>query len=550
MNKIKIGLLLDSNLSNSYILDLADWAQQQADIEISHRILCPPASSPRKFKINKVSKDINAYLLFTTLLFKAIVSFEKIILKFSRIHRRHFDLFDLREKINGELTINPIIEKSCCHFSKIDVERVKSLNLDLIIKCNSCAIRGEIIHASRLGIISLNNGIDHIRPENFACFWESYYRMPKTAFTIHKLTDDSEIGETLISGFFSTKYFFSLNQANLLRKSMPHLKNLIKKISISGQLPKPEINDIICKKIFQAPKFHQCMAYLFKVNFRLATKIILHCVNIQKKWQISFVNSNWDNAILSRGISANAPKGHFWADPFVYSQGDRTYCFVEDYEYKTSRGHISVLEIVGNSVIELGECIRESTHLSFPFLFRYEESLYMCPESSESGKIKIYRSKRFPFDWELSSIAMENVFAADTMLFEHAGSWWMLTSIDESGSNDYCSELYLFYSNSPLDSNWKAHPKNPIRIDSDGGRNAGLILENGKIFRLAQRQGYDQYGEGLLIYEITQLSKSIYSEKLISEIDPSFKNGILGSHHLSTTGRITAFDHKSHSFFP
>jgi hypothetical protein len=89
---------------------------------------------------------------------------------------------------------------------------------------------------------------------------------------------------------------------------------------------------------------------------------------------------------------------------------------------------------------------------------------------------------------------------------------------------------------------------NPVRIDSDGGRNGGLILEEGRIFRLAQSQWYDQYGEGMLAYEITTLTESIYRENLISEMKPYFKKGLLGLHHLSTIGAVIIFDYKTHSF--
>jgi hypothetical protein len=209
-----------------------------------------------------------------------------------------------------------------------------------------------------------------------------------------------------------------------------------------------------------------------------------------------------------------------------------------------------VLEVTDNGAEKIGECIKEPFHLSFPFLFNYAGNLYMSPECSGSRQIRIYKCTGFPLEWKLESIAMDNVAAADTMLFEHAGIWWMLTSIDESESNDYCSELYLFSSNSPIGAEWEPHPENPIRIDSEGGRNAGLLFDDGKIFRLAQRQGYDQYGQGLLMYEITGLSKTIYTEKLFSEINPYFKEGLLGVHHLSTTGKITVFDHVSRSFAP
>ena len=74
----------------------------------------------------------------------------------------------------------------------------------------------------------------------------------------------------------------------------------------------------------------------------------------------------------------------------------------------------------------------------------------MCPEARESGQIRIYRCAEFPLKWELQTVIMENVRAADTMLFERRGKWWMLTNLDESGAEDHCSELYLFSSDRRL----------------------------------------------------------------------------------------------------
>jgi hypothetical protein len=241
------------------------------------------------------------------------------------------------------------------------------------------------------------------------------------------------------------------------------------------------------------------------------------------------------------------PRGRFWADPFVYSFGGRTFCFVEDFVYKTNRAHITALEIVGGKVVERGIALKEPFHLSFPFLFQYQGELYMCPESYGSGQIRIYRCTDLPLKWELRTVVMEGISAADTMFFERAGKWWMLTSLDESGTEDHCSELYLFSSDSPLSTNWTRHPRNPVRIDACGGRNAGLIVDGEKLFRLAQRQGFDEYGQGLLVYEIKSISESTFVEELVSEINPTFRRGLLGTHHLSTDGKTTVIDHVSYS---
>jgi hypothetical protein len=254
--------------------------------------------------------------------------------------------------------------------------------------------------------------------------------------------------------------------------------------------------------------------------------------------------------VLWRSTEALAPKGRFWADPFLCARNGRTFCFVEDFVYKTGKAHITALEIRGTEIIDHGIALIEPFHLSFPFLFEHQGDLYMCPEASESGQVRVYRCTEFPLKWELETIVMENVSAADTMLFQKAGKWWMLTSIDESGAHDHCSELFLFSSDSPLSTTWVPHPQNPIRIDSCGGRNAGLIIEGDRIFRLAQCQGFDRYGHSLRVHEIKEVSESRYFEDPVATISPDYRTGLLGTHHLSTDGKTTVIDHVSRSFVP
>ena len=549
MNKLKIGLLVDDKFARRYVYELADWARQQAELEISYLVIHPPVPDSRLRGIVNSAGRNGFYQFASTLLFRVIRSAEDIFLRIEKSHAGHFDVFDLSGKVSGELIIEPIISKLdlSYEFSSTDVDRVRDLGLDLLIQCGSGVMRGDILRASRLGVVSLGDGFD------MGCsagFWECYYKCPRTGFMIRKLTDDGDTEQILLSGFFPTRYFFALNQANLFRKINPHLKSLLLKISLTGELPKSHVSQRSSRQNLQSPKLRHGIFYVFKITYRLAIKAFFKSMRFERRWGISFVGSHWKEDIFQNGIVAGFPKGRFWADPFLYVNGGKTYCFVEDYVYKTNRGHISALEITDGSVVELGDCIKEPFHLSFPFLFNYEGNLYMCPEASESKQIRVYRSKEFPLSWELSSVIMDGVSAADTVLFEHGGRWWMLTSIDKSGLKDYCSELYLFHAESPLSADWKAHPQNPIRIDSEGGRNAGLILEDGKILRMAQRHGFDQYGEGLLMYEITELSETTYTEQLISAFDPSFRKGVLGTHHLSTTGAVTVFDHVSRSFVP
>jgi hypothetical protein len=227
----------------------------------------------------------------------------------------------------------------------------------------------------------------------------------------------------------------------------------------------------------------------------------------------------------------------------LYRRGDQIFCFVEEFRFATRQGHIAALEVGEGNIIKYTPVLVEKFHLSFPFIFEYKGATFMCPECSEAREIRIYRCVEFPRKWEFAKVVMTDICAVDTMIFERNGKWWMLTNIDDSKTDDYSAELHLFYADLPIDGNWKPHPQNPIKMDCKGGRNAGLIIEKDRIFRVGQRQGFDQYGKGISIYEVRLLTEDAYAETLVWEIDPDFKDGLLGTHHLSSLGEITAIDH-------
>ena len=105
--------------------------------------------------------------------------------------------------------------------------------------------------------------------------------------------------------------------------------------------------------------------------------------------------------LLSSYVEIENPKGRFLADPFVLEHEGSDYIFVEDFFFNDNKGRISVIRIDKDKYEFLDVILEESFHLSFPFVFKEGESIYMIPESHENHDIRLYKCLDFPYNWKL-----------------------------------------------------------------------------------------------------------------------------------------------------
>ena len=182
--------------------------------------------------------------------------------------------------------------------------------------------------------------------------------------------------------------------------------------------------------------------------------------------------------------------------------------------------------------------------MSFPYLFDYQQELYMLPETGESNSIRLYKCVEFPLKWEYQKEILSGVRAVDSMIFEYRGKWWLLTNMATKGNNDLCSQLMAYYSEQPFSDEWIAYKKNPLVFDGNIGRNGGsLDVESNFPIRCRQKQGFNLYGAALTLARITDITPSSFSEQKIGEILPNFFHNIQGCHHIHTNGKYTVYDY-------
>jgi len=295
-------------------------------------------------------------------------------------------------------------------------------------------------------------------------------------------------------------------------------------------------------KVFKDPDFFQLLRYAFSTYYFLLLKVFHKLMLSREVWCIAFLKGKFDKNKLGEFKIMKNFKNRFIADPFLIKVKGKNYVFVEDYSFKSKKGSISCYELDNMEEKFLGKVIEEDFHLSFPFLFEYENNLYMCPETHEKNEIRIYQCEKFPLKWRYFKTLIKNIYAVDTMLFEKNSVWWLLTNTD-SNKIDTLSELSIFYSKEgPMSNNWKAHEKNPIIVDANIARNAGLVLNNNSIYRVNQKVGFNIYGKEFDINIIKNISENNFIEEKIDNVKPNFFKNIHGTHHLNYNEDYSVID--------
>ncbi|KAJ4869005.1 Glycosyltransferase family protein 64 protein C5 [Raphanus sativus] len=205
---------------------------------------------------------------------------------------------------------------------------------------------------------------------------------------------------------------------------------------------------------------------------------------------------------------------NFVADPFLYVQGNTLYLFFENKNPITMQGDIGVAESTdkGATWKPLGIALDEAWHLSFPFVFNYNGQIYMMPESSQIGELRLYRAVNFPLIWKLEKVILEKPLV-DSTIIHHQGNYYLFGSDHSSFGTKKNGQLEIWYSSTPLGP-WKPHKRNPIYNGKRnvGARNGGRpFSHDGSLYRVGQDCG-ENYGKRIIIFKIEALSMDEYRE--------------------------------------
>lgn len=239
------------------------------------------------------------------------------------------------------------------------------------------------------------------------------------------------------------------------------------------------------------------------------------------------------NPVLTAAHVTDAPAS-FVADPFML-RGDM---FFEVMNGDTKKGSIGLARSKNGFDWTYERIVLdEPFHLSYPYVFEWQESCYMIPESLGANAACLYKADEYPLRWSLAARLIEGQ-CADPSIVRFKDLWWLFFC-----SRPYQHDTLRLYFAEELTGPWREHPRSPIvRADQCRARPAGRILTlNHQLIRFAQ-DCVPQYGTRVRAFNILELTTTNYVEveNIASPVLQPNGDGwnAAGMHHVDAHQRV------------
>jgi hypothetical protein len=237
----------------------------------------------------------------------------------------------------------------------------------------------------------------------------------------------------------------------------------------------------------------------------------------------------------------------YYADPFLWQRDGGLWLLVEEFRYFDHRGRLCAIAL--DDDLRAGPpvpILPLRNHASFPFLLEIDGTLYLMPETCADLSVDLYECEEFPHRWRRRRHLLRGVDAADSILFEHGGYWWLLTSQRDDPSDGH-RYLAIYYADDPLRDSWHPHPVNRERrygTEPFGSmRNAGGPIRHGDALLRPVHSSRRYYGESVSFMQIDVLTTSIFRETPYRGSHPLAElAGRVSPHHVSRCGAVTVWD--------
>ncbi len=224
-------------------------------------------------------------------------------------------------------------------------------------------------------------------------------------------------------------------------------------------------------------------------------------------------------------------RAEFVADPFIVHRDNLWYMFFEALNINDGLGAICLATSPDGFNWNYQQVVLdEPFHLSYPYIFEWNDEYYMVPETYQVNEVRLYKAANFPNQWVFEKTLLRGVDYVDSSLIFFNEKWWIFSS-------DTSNEVLRLHYAEELLGEWIEHPNSPIiEQNSCFARPAGRILRwNNHLIRFAQDDELS-YGRQVYAFEILELTPNCYCERQLFDGNPILKASgtgwnALGMHH-------------------
>lgn len=250
--------------------------------------------------------------------------------------------------------------------------------------------------------------------------------------------------------------------------------------------------------------------------------------------------------LISEGITGKIEwmqhdfKDRFFADPFILEiTNDELIVLAEECLFNNLHSGCIVELHIDKVTFKLKArhiVLQLNTHLSYPAIIRREDKVYVYPENSASGKLRIYE-----YDYSTHKLINPKIIldeaVVDATIFYNGGKWYLTaTKVSNTRQN-----VFLYMSDE-FNGTYKQVSNTPFNTSLRCSRPAGDIIKCGdSLFRPAQ-DCVGGYGVGTTIMEIKKITTDKILEEEINHIEPTSFRYSKGLHTINFYGDICVID--------
>lgn len=235
------------------------------------------------------------------------------------------------------------------------------------------------------------------------------------------------------------------------------------------------------------------------------------------------------------------------ADPILAEDRGKTWLFYEAVEQ--DHGHIEVAEVLPDCTLGTPTVLlRDACHYSYPFVFRWEDSWYLIPESSAEREVRLYRAEEFPRKWTLQQILLRER-AVDTTVYARDGSLFLLTFLIDGATERVHPQSYRLQLR---ESGAELSPCSWENADELRVRGAGpAFAENGVLYRPVQVNREQRYGDAVAVCQMRD-EASAHTEQAVGILKTPLgkcgRNYFDGAHTYCRSSRYEVVDLRCRDF--